>query len=202
MNGLFRPGRPGAAGATGHDRREEANINTTYHHIRVTDQDGCLTGIEPVPCATVPLWARDVAQEPVTWAYASDIPFFAPPIPFVVPPAADSGVPFYSHNHCPAITWLPNGDLLACWFSTIREEGTEMTILASRLRAGLEAWDAATAFFKVPNCNMTGTSLIYEETPTEAEHEGYLAATQSPDGVIHLISSRLYYRFNLAWLTA
>ncbi len=39
-------------------------------------------------------------------------------------------------------------------------------------------------------------------TPTEAEREGYLAATQSPDGVIHLISSRLYYRFNLAWLTA
>ena len=29
---------------------------------------------------------------------------------------------------------------------------------------------------------------------------GYLAATQTPDGVIHLISSALYYRVNLAWL--
>ena len=29
---------------------------------------------------------------------------------------------------------------------------------------------------------------------------GYLAITQTPDGVIHLISSRLHYRFNLAWL--
>ncbi|MBM3493037.1 MAG: hypothetical protein FJX72_01750 [Armatimonadetes bacterium] len=29
---------------------------------------------------------------------------------------------------------------------------------------------------------------------------GYLAATQTPDGVIHLISSRLHYRFNLGWL--
>jgi hypothetical protein len=37
-------------------------------------------------------------------------------------------------------------------------------------------------------------------TSIEAEREGYLAATQSPDGVIHLISSRLYYRLNLAWL--
>jgi len=37
---------------------------------------------------------------------------------------------------------------------------------------------------------------------THAEPRGYLGATQSPDGVIHLISSALHYRFNLAWLTA
>ena len=40
----------------------------------------------------------------------------------------------------------------------------------------------------------------FTATPTRAEHGGYLAATQTPDGVIHLISSRLHYRFNLAWL--
>jgi len=97
-------------------------------------------------------------------------PQFRVPRPFVIPPAADSGVPFYSHNHCPAITWLSNGDLLACWFSTIREAGTEMTILSSRLRAGLEAWDAATAFFKVPNCNMTGSSLFYDEQTGVLHH--------------------------------
>jgi hypothetical protein len=33
-----------------------------------------------------------------------------------------------------------------------------------------------------------------------AEPRGYLAATESPDGMVHLLSSRLYYRFNLAWL--
>lgn len=36
---------------------------------------------------------------------------------------------------------------------------------------------------------------------THAEPRGYMAATQTPDGMIHLVSSRLYYRFNLAWLT-
>ncbi len=36
---------------------------------------------------------------------------------------------------------------------------------------------------------------------THAEPKGYLAATQSPDGTIHLVSSALHYRFNLAWLT-
>jgi formylglycine-generating enzyme len=40
----------------------------------------------------------------------------------------------------------------------------------------------------------------FTASPTRAEHGGYLAATQTPDGVIHLISSRLHYRFNLAWL--
>ena len=34
-----------------------------------------------------------------------------------------------------------------------------------------------------------------------AEPGGYLAVCQGkPNGIIHLISSRLHYRFNLAWL--
>ncbi|MBN2151938.1 MAG: SUMF1/EgtB/PvdO family nonheme iron enzyme [Candidatus Lokiarchaeota archaeon] len=35
---------------------------------------------------------------------------------------------------------------------------------------------------------------------THAEPAGYLAAVQAPDGMVHLISSHLHYRFNLAWL--
>lgn len=35
---------------------------------------------------------------------------------------------------------------------------------------------------------------------THAEPSGYLAAVQSPEGMIHLISSGIYYRFNLPWL--
>lgn len=34
-----------------------------------------------------------------------------------------------------------------------------------------------------------------------AEPRGYMAATQSPDNLIHLVSSRLYYCFNLSWIT-
>ena len=36
---------------------------------------------------------------------------------------------------------------------------------------------------------------------THAELTGYLASCQGTDGRIHLISSRNYYVFNLAWLT-
>ena len=35
---------------------------------------------------------------------------------------------------------------------------------------------------------------------THAEPRGYLAGTQSPDGTIHIVSSRLHYRFNLKWI--
>ncbi|MHC4227486.1 MAG: SUMF1/EgtB/PvdO family nonheme iron enzyme, partial [Planctomycetota bacterium] len=35
---------------------------------------------------------------------------------------------------------------------------------------------------------------------THAEPRGYLAATQTPDGLIHLISSKQHYVFNLAWI--
>ncbi|MBN2136365.1 MAG: SUMF1/EgtB/PvdO family nonheme iron enzyme [Sedimentisphaerales bacterium] len=36
---------------------------------------------------------------------------------------------------------------------------------------------------------------------THAEPAGYLAATQTPDNLIHLITSKQHYAFNLAWLT-
>ena len=41
-------------------------------------------------------------------------------------------------------------------------------------------------------------NFIMDET--HAEPLGYLAATQSPDNVVHLMSSGLHYRFNLAWI--
>src|SRR6266436_25900 len=44
-----------------------------------------------------------------------------------------------------------------------------------------------------------GGKIILEAT--HAELNGYLASCQGPDGRIHLISSRNYYVFNLAWLT-
>ena len=41
---------------------------------------------------------------------------------------------------------------------------------------------------------------LFRADATHAEPKGYLAATQTPDGVIHLVSSALHYRFNLKWL--
>lgn len=88
--------------------------------------------------------------------------FFAPPQPFVRTEYRAQTEGMFSHNHCPAATWLPDGDLLAIWFSTEDERDREMTILCSRLRPGAEAWSQPELFFKVADRNMTGSALLYD----------------------------------------
>ncbi|MGC9523445.1 MAG: SUMF1/EgtB/PvdO family nonheme iron enzyme [Anaerolineae bacterium] len=123
---------------------------------------------EPLEDPPVKLWQKQVQQADYPWRARDDgdTPFFRAPIPFVHPPLEGTGDPFYPHNHCPSITWCDNGDLLACWFSTISERGREMTILASRLRAGAEAWEPSSEFFKAPDRNMTGSSLFNDGAGT------------------------------------
>ena len=83
--------------------------------------------------------------------------WFAEPIPYVLPPK-DGVTPFYSHNHQPAVTWLPGGGLLAIWFSTDAEAGREMVVLQSTFDG--KDWTPATLFCKVPGRNMTGSALL------------------------------------------
>ena len=113
----------------------ENDTPLTYRHFNVEEAEGRVISMTPVPEKSLPLWAREVSQKTSDWRTKPDAdkPFFAQPIPFVIPPS-DAGEPFHRHNHQPSITWLPNGDLLAIWYSTESESGTEMTVLASRLR--------------------------------------------------------------------
>ena len=114
----------------------------------------------PLLPAIPPAYAQGISQKKLSWDKPTDKALFAEPIVYVKQPACDSGIPFYNHNHCPAVTWCDNGDLLAVWFSTNDEAGREMTILCSRLRAGQQEWDTPNEFFKVPDRNMTGSSLF------------------------------------------
>ncbi len=116
----------------------------------------------PLPPAPAATWASDVKPAKSDWRPAADMerPWFATPRQFVLIPAGSNGPLYSQHNHCPSVTWCENGDLLAVWFSTRTERGREMTILASRLRAGAGAWDPASEFFKAPDRNMTGSSLF------------------------------------------
>jgi formylglycine-generating enzyme len=121
---------------------------------------GELPGTPLLTARPAKLWQSNVSQQPFHGSRRSTRASFDEPQPFVRPPATNSGEPFYPHNHCPAITWCDNGDLLAIWFSTRSERGREMTILASRLRQGARTWDPASEFFKAPDRNMTGSSLL------------------------------------------
>ena len=57
----------------------------------------------------------------------------------------------------------------------------------------------------ITNCRTPGTvptldGRTFTLSPTSAEPAGYLAATQTPDNAIHLVSSYYYYCFSLSWL--
>jgi formylglycine-generating enzyme required for sulfatase activity len=46
----------------------------------------------------------------------------------------------------------------------------------------------------------TRKNKFYKMTKTKSEGNGYLASCQSADGVIHMVSNRVEYAFNLKWL--
>lgn len=156
---------------------EDRNKPLTYRHFEVDEADGRVLSMTPTPDESAPRWAREVVQESCRWTRpTSEEPFFTQPIPFVLPPA-DEGEPFGRHNHQPSISWLPNGNLLAIWYSTGSEQGTELTVLASRLRPGQKAWDPSSEFFKAPNRNMHGSSIFHDGNGTIYHFNG-----MAPDG--------------------
>jgi len=136
---------------------------------------GALPRTKALPAEPIPANSAQVNQQKYVWQKETQ-PIFETPVAFVIKPDSSTGIPFYIHNHCPAITWCPNGDLLAAWFSTNSESGREMTILASRLRAGKKTWDTASLFFMVPDRNTTGTSLVYDQKGTLYHINGVEAA--------------------------
>ncbi|RYD21223.1 MAG: hypothetical protein EOP88_12225 [Verrucomicrobiaceae bacterium] len=134
---------------------------TTYRTFTTEEKDGRVVAIKTRPEASPPTWAKDVSKQISPWSGGPDPakPFFEGPVPFVIKPDT-AGEPFFKHNHQPSVAWLDNGDLLAVWYTTGDEKGTELTVLASRLRAGKTEWDPAAAFFKSPGHNMHGSSLF------------------------------------------
>ena len=103
--------------------------------------------------------AGKVSQRKHPWKKKTKDAFWAPPVPYIIKPSDDT--PYYRHHHQPAVTWCSNGDLLAIWFSCDAESGREMVMLSSRLKKGQSEWTEAELFFKVPDRNMTGCSLLH-----------------------------------------
>ncbi|HSH95091.1 MAG TPA: SUMF1/EgtB/PvdO family nonheme iron enzyme, partial [Roseimicrobium sp.] len=107
-----------------------------------------------LPLAAAPLNAQNISQTISKLQLPSaDIPFFSGPKPFVKVPANSFGPLFSGHNHSPAITECPNGDLLAVWYSCVDEAGSELNNLASRLRLGATEWEPASLFWDGPDIN-------------------------------------------------
>jgi len=111
---------------------------------------------KPLPVPKPPLHQQNVKQEiPTHLAKGPDPtkPYFKGPRVYVKIPPGSNGPMFSQHNHDPAIVECPNGDLLAIWYSCVREPGRELSILASRLRHGAEEWEPASVFWNAPDRN-------------------------------------------------
>jgi len=82
-----------------------------------------------------------------------------------IPGDLDDGPLYSEHNHVPAITTCPNGDLLATWYSV---PGTEvsrvMGVAVSRLRYGHDQWEPASLLWDAPDRNDHTTAMWTDET--------------------------------------
>src|SRR4051794_10071459 len=60
---------------------------------------------------------------------------------------------FRNDHHSPGFEVLPNGDLLAIFYSAYHEYDPEVGLIATRLRGGADAWDMPSFAFDLPGVN-------------------------------------------------
>ena len=110
---------------------------------------------EPLSLPAPPPHQQDVSQQAADYSKGPNPakPHFHGPRRYVKIAPDSYGPAFSTHNHDPALVEFPNGDLLAIWYSTEREPGRELTLLASRLRYGADEWEPASLFWDAPDRN-------------------------------------------------
>lgn len=149
--------------------RAGALPETRHHFIGFRVVKGELPDTEPLPDPDSARWAQNVRQQHYDWSAINrpqEKAIFKEPRTYTRIPE-DANGPLYSiHNHNVALTALPNGDLLAVWFTTVKEQGREMLVVGSRLRQGNEEWDKPDVFFHVPDRNQTGQALWWDGNHT------------------------------------
>ncbi|MHC4617421.1 MAG: SUMF1/EgtB/PvdO family nonheme iron enzyme [Planctomycetota bacterium] len=106
-----------------------------------------------------------------------DLPYFNRRPAMPIPPENDQddigplvGVhpAVLAHNHSPGFTALPNGDLLAVYFSSstaTTESETNTTFVQARLRHGADQWDMPEVFIDFANMN-DQSALLWNDNGT------------------------------------
>ncbi|MBI2432708.1 MAG: SUMF1/EgtB/PvdO family nonheme iron enzyme [Candidatus Hydrogenedentes bacterium] len=133
----------------------------------------------PLPAPAPERHQQEVKQAvppDITQGPDPNVPYFKGPRKYVHIPEDAVGPMFAKHNHVPALVECPNGDLLAVWYSCIRERGRELGAVASRLRYGNEEWEPAAPFWDVPDRNDHASALWFDGDCTLFHFEGLSAA--------------------------
>jgi formylglycine-generating enzyme required for sulfatase activity len=86
-------------------------------------------------------------------AYNPKLPLFEGPTKYVIIPSNSVGPLYSAHNHDSGVACMPNGDILAIYYSTVLEGGCELAVASSRLKAGAKEWAPAEPFFDTADMN-------------------------------------------------
>ena len=151
---------------------------------------GELPTTQLIPVLETKEWQRHVRQDrpdDIEQGPDPDIPYFKGPRKYVKIPENSTGPLYSKHNHDPAITKCPNGDILAIWYTCFREPGRELALAASRLRYGAEEWDEADLFWNAPDRNDHAPALMCDHSGTLYHFNGISAGPEYHYGNLALI---------------
>jgi hypothetical protein len=171
VQGRFKVSRGGSHSTTAYYLRSANRMGTVpednHWLIGFRVVMGELPATEPLGEPDPELYQTDVNQTippDINEGPDPNVPYFHGPVTYVKIPEGSYGPLFSSHNHDPALTRCPNGDLLAIWYTCIREKGRELAIAASRLRYGQDEWEEASPFWDGPDRNDHAPAMWTDES--------------------------------------
>jgi sulfatase modifying factor 1 len=160
VDGDFRVSRGGSHSTTVNYLRSANRMGTLpqdkHWMIGFRPVIGELPLTEPLPEPGPQLYQIDVNQmvpPDINEGPDPNVPYFDGPRTYVKIPPESYGPLFSNHNHDPGFTLCPNGDLLAIWYTCMREPGRELAVAISRLRYGQDEWEPASPFWDAPDRN-------------------------------------------------
>ena len=156
-----------------------AGVAPTYrgqHLIGFRLVEAPLPATEPL-LVDVPFLQQAVRQSAafVEFGPVASLPYFKKRSLLPIPPenvtaaaveAAGLSPAVMAHNHSPGLAVLPNGDLLAIFFSSsasFAEYWPNVTFVETRLRFGSEQWDTPEPFYDFPDVN-DQTALLWNDS--------------------------------------
>ena len=115
----------------------------------------------PVPSSTI-----EPLPAPKNEAVDMSKPFFAGPARYVNVAPGSEGPIFSSHNHDPAITVFPSGDVFIAHYSCDTEFGHELAVACTRLPAGTDKFSPTALFWQCPDVNNHAPALFVDKQGT------------------------------------
>jgi len=89
-------------------------------------------------------------------------PFFAGPFRYVNVAPASEGPLFSTHNHDPALTVFPSGDVFILHYTCDTEFGHELAVVATRLPAGASTFTPPLLFYQCADANNHAPALFVD----------------------------------------